>query len=124
MRMRYEIFVHLIKTLRRLRYHYFDSAHDWWLGIETKHGASDAGDVSDADPYDEVKGSNRVDTTVDAHDYNLAFVADITESTIYAVVGGNSEAATNEPSESRSSQRRCLGVSSLNARQEKHTIHG
>jgi len=50
--MRYELFVHPIKTLRRLRYHYFDSAYDWWLGIETKHSASDAGDVSDPDPYD------------------------------------------------------------------------
>jgi SAM-dependent methyltransferase len=52
MRMRYEIFVHPIKTLRRLRYHYFESAYDWWLGIETKHSASDAREVSDADPYD------------------------------------------------------------------------
>ena len=52
MRMRYELFVHPIKTLRRLRYHYFDSAYDWWLGIGTKHSASDAGDVSDLDPYD------------------------------------------------------------------------
>ena len=52
MRMRYELFVHPIKTLRRLRNHYFDSAYDWWLGIGTKHSASDAGDVSDLDPYD------------------------------------------------------------------------
>jgi SAM-dependent methyltransferase len=52
MRMRYELFRHPVKTLRRLRYHYIGSAYDWWLGIETKHDASDAGDVSDVDPYD------------------------------------------------------------------------
>jgi hypothetical protein len=71
----------------------------------------------------EVKGSNRVDTTVDAHISNLGFVANVTESAIYAVASGDRETGKNEPSEFRSSQRGCLVANSLYAGREKHTIY-
>jgi hypothetical protein len=48
-----------------------------------------------------VKCSNRVAATTDAHNYTLPLSPVSPRVTIYAVVYGNSEAVTNEPSESR-----------------------